>query len=558
MRLALLQINTVVGAVRSNAARILEQYRQARAAGAEVVVAPELAICGYPPRDLLDRPAFLDATEDALRSLAEAVRDGGTLIVGTATPRRLNLGKGAWNSAAVLRGGEVIARVHKSLLPTYDVFDEARHFEPAEPFSQGLIDLGGTPVGITICEDIWNDEDFWPRRLYGFDPARHLIDQGARWILNLSASPFHRGKQGLRERMIGRLAADHGVTVAHVNAVGAQDELIFDGGSFVVGPDGAVRERAPSFVEATLWVDEETSTAPPPPREVDEVGDVVEALTLGIRDYFSKCGFQRAVVGLSGGIDSAVVAALAVRALGAGAVTGLTMPSCYSSPGSVDDSLRLGANLGISVQIVPIEAPHQAFRSTLAPLWSAAGLEEREADLTDQNLQARVRGAILMAWSNRTGALLLSTGNKSELAMGYCTLYGDMAGGLAVISDLPKTLVYRVARWLNKDGERVPLTTIEKPPSAELAPDQLDTDSLPPYPVLDEILAAYLEENLGLDEIVGRTGHDRSLVTRVVATVDRNEYKRRQAAPGLRVTPKAFGAGRRQPIAARFEFHAKG
>lgn len=559
MRCALLQLNPWVGAVRSNHRLILDGVRAAADRGAKLVVTPELALCGYPPKDLLDRPAFLDTIERELRSLAEGIDPETTVVVGTVTPRPRGPGKTAWNSAAILRGGRVVGRVHKSLLPTYDVFDEMRHFEPEAPEAvapiDGLID-GGGPVGITICEDMWNDADFWPRPLYGFDPAEQLVRGGARVLLNLSASPFHRGKARLREAMLGRFARDHAVSVLHVNLVGANDELIFDGRSFVVGPDGAVRARAAAFTEDMLIVDtEDLPLAPAPPADRADEDEVIDALCLGIRDYMHKCGFKDAVIGLSGGIDSAVVAALATRALGPERVTGITMPSRYSSDGSVEDSLALGRHLGIRVHTVPIEGPHAALRKSVDALFLGAGRQPADADLSDQNLQARIRGTILMAWSNRMGAILLSTGNKSEVATGYCTLYGDMAGGLAVISDLPKTLVYRVAERLNKDGERIPMATLTKAPSAELAPGQLDTDSLPPYPVLDAILEAYLEQHLDVDGIVAATGADRSLVVRVVAMVDRNEYKRRQAAPGLRVTTKAFGAGRRLPIAARMEFH---
>ncbi|MCP4870949.1 MAG: NAD+ synthase [Proteobacteria bacterium] len=552
MRVALAQINATVGAVRGNRARLEEAYAEARAAGADLVAAPELALSGYPPRDLAERPAFVSACEEQLEVLAAITSDGGGLLVGTmeaASPD--SVGKGVYNGAALLAEGRVVARFRKSLLPTYDVFDEARYFQPADPDTVVPVTFQGVRLGVTICEDVWNDADFWPHRMYDFDPAQRLVDLGVDVIVNLSASPFHLGKQDLRRRMLTTLAASAGVPVLHCNLVGGNDDLVFDGASFAVWPDGGVRGRAPAFVEALTTIDLDAPglpEEPPMPSCAEEAA--VDAITLGVRDYFAKCGFSKAVIGLSGGIDSALTAALAVRALGADAVTGITMPSRYSSDGSVDDSRDLARNLGIDVHTVAIEPVHTAMTKLLGGLW-----EGPTTGITDQNIQARVRGNILMAWSNRNGALVLSTGNKSELAVGYCTLYGDMAGGLAVISDLPKTFVYRVACWLNRDGEVIPEPTITKPPSAELAPDQKDTDSLPEYDVLDAILAGYLEEGRSLAELRASGVADSATVDRVVRLVDRNEYKRRQAAPGIRVTCKAFGPGRRFPVAARLEHH---
>ncbi|MBJ94355.1 MAG: NAD+ synthase [Rickettsiales bacterium] len=556
MRVALAQLNSLVGDVRGNAASITKQYRQARALGAELVVFPELALVGYPPRDLVDRPSLWAACKRELRSLAELTRDGGAILLGTLTPTQSQVGRAVFNSAVLLEGGRELARVHKSLLPSYDVFDEARYFEPARPGSVAPIAFRGHCLGVTICEDVWNDADFWERRLYDRDPAQELVDQGADLLINLSASPYHLGKQGLRHEMLSTLAQGLKVPVLHCNLVGGNDELIFDGASFACWSDGSLRAVAACFAEDLLLLDTEKPGLPiPPAAPLSAPEGAARALTLGVADYFSKCGFERAVVGLSGGIDSAVTAALAVRALGADQVTGITMPSRYSSSGSIEDSRQLAEALGIEFHVVPIESTHRAYQDSLSELWKSAGcVDIQTTGLADQNLQARIRGNLLMAWSNRRGALVLSTGNKSELAVGYCTLYGDMAGGLAVISDLPKTLVYEVANWLNCDGVVIPQETINKPPSAELAPDQLDTDSLPPYPVLDAILNGYIEQCAEPAAIAQQTGIPSDQVEAVVQLVNRNEFKRRQAAPGLRVTSKAFGSGRRFPVAARFGF----
>ncbi len=586
MRVCLAQLNATVGAVRANAARIAEAFAAGRADGADLVVTPELALCGYPPRDLAERPAFVAACEAALGSLAAETSGGGGLLVGTLEAAGPDaVGKRVHNGAALLAEGRIVARFRKSLLPTYDVFDEARYFQPADPESVVPVEFGGRRLGVTICEDVWNDADFWPRQLYDFDPAQRLVDLGADLLLNLSASPFHLGKQDLRRRMLATLASSAGVPVLHCNLVGGNDDLVFDGASFAAWPDGTIRGGGAAFAEDRVVIDLDApppaSASPPPLPGCDEEA-AVAAITLGVRDYFAKCGFRQAVIGLSGGIDSAVTAALAVRALGADAVTGITMPSRYSSGGSVGDSVQLAEALGFPVHTVPIERGHAAYVAMLTELFG-----EAPSGVTDQNLQARVRGNVLMAWSNRNGALVLSTGNKSELAVGYCTLYGDMAGGLAVISDLPKTLVYRVARWLNAEAraeasrdaeggaprrgrapdgpdnadagrEVIPRSTIDKPPSAELAPDQKDTDSLPEYDVLDAVLAGYLEEGLSAAELTAAGVADAATVERVVRMVDRNEYKRRQAAPGIKVTCKAFGPGRRFPVAARLEHHEFG
>jgi len=555
MRIALAQINTVVGDVAGNAIRIEQAYVQARDRDAELVVFPELCLAGYPPRDLVERPALTAACEREIVRLAALTRDGGALLVGTLSSTKSSVGRRVYNSAVLLDAGGEVTRVHKSLLPTYDVFDEARYFEPGPQEAVQPVPFRGQSLGITICEDVWNDADFWEQRLYDFDPAQALVDAGAGLIVNLSASPYHLGKQRLRQRMLSSLAEGLGVPVLHCNLVGGNDELIFDGASFACWSDGTIRVEATAFSEDLLVLDLDD-----PPPAIAEDGPLTDpegatrAVTLGLADYFRKCGFSRAVIGLSGGIDSAVTAALAVRALGPEQVTGITMPSRYSSGGSVEDSRSLAQALGIGFHVIPIEDVHIAYQQSLRELWNSAGLEDLETTgLTDQNIQARIRGNILMAWSNRHGALVLSTGNKSELAVGYCTLYGDMAGGLAAISDLPKTLVYQVAEWLNRDSEVIPAETISKPPSAELAPDQLDTDSLPPYDTLDAVLNEYIEETADVATISARTGVDPETIARVIYLVDRNEFKRRQAAPGLRITSKAFGSGRRYPVAARFQ-----
>ncbi|MBN93071.1 MAG: NAD+ synthase [Deltaproteobacteria bacterium] len=554
MRVALAQINTTVGDFEGNRARIEAAYRRARSAGADLVMTPELALAGYPPRDLLERRGFAEACGSALRALAAVTTDGGGLLVGVVAPNDNKVGRPVFNSAALLADGVVTDIVHKSLLPTYDVFDEARYFEAGNAEQLRPLAFRGRSLGVTLCEDLWNDPGFWDARLYALDPARKLAEAGADVLLNLSASPFHLGKGHLRRRMLSALAKSHGLPVLQCNLVGGNDDLVFDGGSLALGSDGSLQALGTAFTEDLVLVDldspKPTLEIPSPPPHAEQAA---RAVVLGIRDYFEKCGFQRAVIGLSGGIDSAVTAALAARALGSENVTGITMPSRYSSTGSVEDSRSLASLLGIPFHVIPVGPAHDAYHSMLSHLWASADLEDTSmAGLTDQNIQARIRGNILMAWSNRTGALVLSTGNKSELAVGYCTLYGDMAGGLAAISDLPKTLVYEVARWLNQSAETIPEATLTKPPSAELAPDQLDTDSLPPYEQLDPILHGYLEEGWDAEAIIKNTGADPATVHRILHMVDRNEFKRRQAAPGLRVTSKAFGQGRRYPVAARF------
>ncbi len=556
MRLALGQIDTTVGDFAGNRERILSAWRRAEEAGADVLLVPELALCGYPPRDLLDRPSFQRDAAALLSELARRSRKTA-LIAGTFLPNPSETGKPLHNAAVVLREGEVAAVARKCLLPTYDVFDEGRHFEPArEPL---LVRLAGTRVGVTICEDLWNDKDFFrTRRLYRDDPGENLVKRGAELIVNVSASPFSEGKPRLRRLMLARLAKDGRVPVAYLNLVGGNDELVFDGSSMVLDARGRVGARCRLFEEDFAVVDVEAGRVRPvavtvPSDGPDDAGgepleSLRRALVLGIRDYAVKCGFGTAVVGLSGGIDSALVGALAVDALGAPNVTGLALPSPYSSEGSVADARELARNLGIRFEVVPIGPLFAAAKATLGPLFAG-----RAEDVAEENVQARLRGLLLMAVSNKFGPLLLTTGNKSELAVGYCTLYGDMAGGLAPISDLPKMRVYALSRHVNARAGRalIPEATLTKPPSAELRPGQTDQDSLPPYELLDAVLEGLIEKGLSVEAAARSAGADPALVASIARQVDRAEYKRRQAAPGLKVSTKAFGSGRRIPIAQR-------
>jgi NAD+ synthase (glutamine-hydrolysing) len=561
-RIALAQVDPTVGDFDGNAALVRRAAAQARSAGATLVVFPELVLCGYPPRDLLDLPEFLDRAAATLAALAAPAdwSRGLSLLVGF--PERVAGAPppGLMNSVALIEGGRVAAVGRKSLLPTYDVFDETRYFLPSGAATAVAVPGFDRPVGLSVCEDVWNDKRFWQRPRYGRDPIAELVAGGAGLIANVSASPYALGKPALRERMLATSANGHRAAIAYVNQVGGNDALVFDGGSMLVAADGRVLARAPLFEEALLAVDLDGGRsavtdldgqplgAPRPAPADAEADELFQALTLGVRDYVRKCGFRSAVIGLSGGIDSALTACLAAEALGPGQVLGVGMPSRYSSSHSREDARALASALGIAYQEIPIEPMHAAF---LAQLEQAQG--RPLGDLSEQNVQARIRGQILMALSNDTGGLVLSTGNKSELAVGYCTLYGDMAGGLAVIGDLPKGLVYRVSRAANARAGRalIPERTFTKPPSAELKPGQVDQDSLPPYDVLDDILLAYLEERRPFAEIVAR-GHPAETVRRVLKLVIGSEYKRRQAAPVLKVSEKAFGEGRRLPIAQRF------
>jgi len=563
-RIALGQIDTTVGDFAGNAERIRAATAVARAAGATLAVFPELALCGYPPRDFLDFPEFLDRAASALADLARPGEwsRGVAVVVGFPEAAPGAPPPGVYNSVALVQDGRVAAVGRKSLLPTYDVFDETRYFLPAERSTTADAGGPGLRLGLSICEDVWNDKRFWDRPRYARDPVAELAGAGAGLIVNVSASPYAIHKPDLRARMLAASALGHGVPLAYVNQVGGNDALLFDGGSMLVDRDGRILARAPLFEEAVVVADLAGGTPrvlgldgaplpPPRPAAADPLADeVCSALVLGVRDYVRKCGFRSTIVGLSGGIDSALTAAIAAEALGPRAVLGVAMPSRYSSGHSREDAAALARNLGIGFREIPIEPMHAAF---LAQLQAAEG--RPLGDLAEQNVQARIRGQILMALSNDTGGLVLSTGNKSELAVGYCTLYGDMAGGLAVIGDVPKTLVYRVARAANARAGRpaIPERTFTKPPSAELKPGQVDQDSLPPYEVLDDVLAAYVEERLPFEAIVAR-GHPEATVRRVLRMVVSSEYKRRQAAPVLKVSEKAFGEGRRLPIAHGYRY----
>ncbi|HBY61040.1 MAG TPA: NAD+ synthase [Solibacterales bacterium] len=543
MKIALGQINTTVGDLAGNVDLMLRYAREAAARGAELVAFPELSLTGYPPRDLVEKPAFLDRTESELARLASETASLPIAIVTGYVGRSSDgSGKRATNSAAVLRGGRTVFRQTKMLLPTYDVFDEARYFEPAkaqEPWSD---------VALTICEDAWNDKQFWERQLYRHDPVEELARAGARVLISINASPYHMHKRALRREIFAATARKYGFPVVYVNQVGGNDQLVFDGSSFVLDAEGRVLAEAPSFEEALIVADLGTREGDRRPALSDESEAVYEALVLGTRDYLAKCGFKRVLLGLSGGIDSSITAVIAVDAVGRDNVTGVAMPGPYSSSHSVEDARALAMNLGIRFEVAPIGAAYDQMLASLDPIFAGAA-----RDVTEENLQARLRGVTLMALSNKWGALVLTTGNKSELAVGYCTLYGDMCGGLAVISDVPKTLVYEISRVANRrHGNVIPERVFEKPPSAELRPNQTDQDSLPAYDVLDRILRRYVEECLSPAAIAAREDLPLDLVREIVNKVDRNEYKRQQAAPGLKVTTKAFGIGRRFPIAQRF------
>jgi NAD+ synthase (glutamine-hydrolysing) len=542
MRIALAQINTTVGDLAGNERKILDACRRADAAKPDLVIFPELATTGYPPRDLLLRPGFIDGNLAVLERLTAAAGRAG-LIVGYVGRNPRIPGRRLTNSMALLREGRLVATRAKSLLPTYDVFDEDRYFEPAT--ENAPIAVSGTTLGLTICEDVWNDEDYWDERRYRRNPAADLAKAGARILVNSSASPWHLGKNRTRREMLSQLAIKTGCPVAYCNLVGGNDELIFDGGSLVFDAQGRLLAEGKRFEEDLLIVDLDNA-APVAPTEPPDEEQLFHALTLGLRDYVQKCGFQTVVLGLSGGIDSALTACLAVAALGKDRVHGVSLPSEFSSTGSFDDARRLAQHLGIRHDIISIQAPFVEVKRQLKDVFAG-----RPEDLTEENIQARLRGVLLMALSNKLGSLLLTTGNKSELAVGYCTLYGDMCGGLAVIADVPKTMVYRVAAWVNRDREIIPQNSITKPPSAELRPNQTDQDSLPPYAVLDRILEDYVVGLRSPAEIVA-AGVPEADVQRVVRLIDRSEYKRRQSAPGLKVTTKAFGVGRRIPIAQRY------
>jgi NAD+ synthase (glutamine-hydrolysing) len=545
VKIALGQINPTVGDFSGNAAKIIQFALQARSSGAGLILFPELAVSGYPPRDLVERPSFVARSHATVEKIA-AETHGIAVICGTVTPAEADSGKKVMNSAALLREGRIDFIQSKMLLPTYDVFDEMRNFAPAK--SQQLFSFCGKQMALTICEDAWNDKRFWNRRLYGIDPVEELVRAGGNFVLNISSSPFWLGKRELRREMLTSIARNQRVPVAMVNQVGGNDSLVFDGSSIVIAPGGEVIAQGKSFEEDLIYFDSQKLTGDMHPQVEGEEASAYEALALGTRDYVHKCGFERAIIGLSGGIDSALTASIAADALGPENLIGVGMPGPYSSPGSINDARELAGNLKIRFELLSINAIYEAVRQTLAPVFTGT-----PADVTEENVQSRARGLLLMSMSNKFGALVLSTGNKSELAVGYCTLYGDKVGGLAVISDVPKTLVYRLSAYVNSRRMVIPQATIEKPPSAELRPDQKDSDSLPPYEVLDAILEDFVEESRSAEQIAAAHNFDLDLVRRVIRMVERSEYKRQQAAPGIKISAKAFGYGRRFPIAAKAE-----
>jgi len=540
LRIALLQINPTAGDLGGNSSLIVRGARTAQEQGADLVVTPELALMGYLPRDLLMNQGFVRRACEMLAHIARELRDAPPLLVGVATPNPSDVGRPLFNSAVLLQGGAVGQAFHKSLLPTYDVFDEDRYFEPFHGVQ--VLELNGLRLGISICEDVWNDRDFWKRRRYHRDPIEELAEAGAQAIVNLSASPFTVGKQILREEMLGHMARKYGLPVAIINQVGANDDLIFDGRSSAFDAEGRLFARAKGFDEDLLLVDLEAGTGSVAQDDFEPEAEIWNALVLGVRDYARKTRFRKVLLGLSGGIDSALTAAIAADAMGPENVLGVMMPSTYSSQGSVDDSVELARNLGIQVITLPISGIMATFDSVLAETFRGFA-----PDVTEENIQSRIRGNLLMALSNKFGSLLLTTGNKSEMSVGYCTLYGDMNGGLAVIADLPKMMVYRVARWRNRRKSDIPEAILTKAPSAELRPDQKDQDSLPPYDLLDEILELHVEQCRSAEEIIA-AGYDEPTVRRVLRLVRMAEFKRKQAAPVLKVTSRAFGTGWRMPI----------
>ena len=544
MKIALAQIDPTVGDFTGNLNKIVAASERAAALGARLTVFSELAICGYPPADFLEKPSFIARCRSAVEELAEATAKLKTAVLaGVALPASGESGKPAVNAAVLLDGGRLLLEQHKRLLPFYDVFDEQRYFVPAR--SQKIVELDGARLAVTICEDAWNDKNFWPRRLYSVDPMEELMDENPHVHINLSSSPFWHGKRAMRRRMLAAIAERDGIPVLMVNQVGGNDSLIFDGSSLALNGRGELIAQAASFEEDLVVLDPFAAPAIQAPAEDDNEA-AYRALVLGTRDYVRKCGFKRVLVALSGGIDSALVAAIAADAMGAENVTCVGMPSPYSSQGSIDDSRRLATNLGIRFEVISISDLFAGFTQALEPMFAGT-----TRDTTEENIQPRIRATLLMALSNKFSALVLTTGNKSEMAVGYCTLYGDMVGALAVIGDLVKTRVYAVCHWLNRDREVIPPAILEKPPSAELFPGQKDTDSLPPYELLDPILEAYVERYETPEQIAAANGFPLALVQQVVRLVERSEYKRQQAAPVLKVTSKSFGMGRRFPIAVK-------
>ncbi len=546
MKIALAQINPTVGDFTGNVEKIVSTTRRAADQGARLTIFSELAICGYPPADFLEKPSFLARCRLAVEELAAATRELPTAVVtGVALSAPPDAGKPAVNAAVLLDRGHLLLEQHKRLLPFYDVFDEQRYFSPSGP--QKVVELDSIRLAITICEDAWNDKNFWPRRLYSFDPMEELMRQNPAIHINLSSSPFWHSKRKLRRQMLAAIARRDGVPVLMCNQVGGNDSLVFDGSSIALNARGELVAQAASFEEDLVFVDPFVASAIAEPPD-DDAEAAYRALVLGTRDYVHKCGFRKVLVGLSGGIDSALVAAIATEALGKENVLAIGMPSPYSSPGSIADSHELAANLGIRFEIIGISGLFEEFTQALDPMFTGLA-----PDITEENIQSRIRGNLLMALSNKFGALVLTTGNKSEMAVGYCTLYGDMVGALAVIGDLMKTRVYAICRWLNRDRTVIPNAILEKPPSAELRPRQMDTDSLPPYDILDPILEAYVEHYETPEHIAEANGFVLEIVKQVVRLVERSEYKRQQAAPVLKVTSKSFGMGRRFPIAVKVQ-----
>jgi NAD+ synthetase len=541
MKIALAQINTRVGDIEGNYRKIADFTARAKREGAAIVVFPEMALNGYPPMDLVEKPSFVRAGLNKMNEVAALSADIA-VICGFVDENRSSEGRPCRNSVALCTGGRITAVVHKTLLPSYDVFDEDRYFEPATPEMIKPIEFGGIKFGLTICEDVWNDRLYGRVRRYHFDPVEKLVNEGAQILLNISASPYHLNKRTLKVQMLSGVARRRKMPLIALNLVGGNTELIFDGGSVAFDALGRETARAKCFEEDIIFFDTESSTGDVRKWPESDEENVLRALELGLRDYLHKCGFSRAVIGLSGGVDSAVTAVIAARALGANNLLGVSMPSRYTSEASMSDAEALARNLGIEFLTISIEPMFETFLKQMEPHFKG-----KPPDTTEENLQARLRGNILMAISNKFGRIVLATGNKSELAMGYCTLYGDMSGGLAVIGDVPKTMVYRLAAAINRDSEVIPANTIARAPTAELRLNQTDQDTLPPYETLDAILHAFIEEHKEMEEIV-RLGCDRQTVERILTTVDRNEYKRKQAAPCLKVTSKAFGIGRRIPI----------
>ena len=542
MKIGILQLNFTVGDFRGNSEKLVSAYERAVREGAELCVGSELGLCGYPPRDLLNRRDFVESHERALREVAKRVGKV-PLLIGGIEKTNQKAGRPLYNTAFLVEKGKTRAVARKILLPTYDVFDEDRYFEAGDKV--GSVRIAGKRVGVTICEDIWNDEDLWPERRYRIDPVRELAKKGMDLLINLSASPWNIGKEKVRYRLLAEVAKREKIPVIQVNQVGGDDELVFDGRSLGVGVKGGLLVQGAAFMEDVKVVD--IGGKEQKPIWAGDEEQVFQALVLGTRDYLQKCGFQEVVLGLSGGIDSALVAVVAAEALGKDKVLGVAMPSRFSSAGSLADAEALAKRLGIRYKEIPIEDTFTAMLRSIAP-----AREGRSGGLTEENLQSRIRGMTLMAISNDSGRLLLTTGNKSEMAVGYCTLYGDMCGALAVIADVPKTLVYRISRWINREREIIPKNSIEKAPSAELRPDQKDQDSLPPYEELDRILESYVVNEGSIQGMV-KKGISKVLAEEMVRKIDISEYKRRQAAPGLKVTTKAFGVGRRIPLAQRFD-----